>query len=149
MAKELIQLVADARDLSLLHDSWPVVAPTQLPIQWELGHLSTGGKWLGHEAGHSSASSAEVENAWICTSIPPIWLGSLSTGTIFTIYRDGVWGSGGIPPHIFNLGTRCRRAVSFTPRDRAPSTQWIGDWVCLRASLDNVEETDCLAMPGT
>jgi hypothetical protein len=35
-------------------------------------------------------------------------LSSLSTGTIFTVYNEGVWGSGGTAAHILNLGTSCR-----------------------------------------
>jgi hypothetical protein len=28
----------------------------------------------------------------------------------------------------------------FIPRETAPGTQWIGGWVCLRASLDAMEK---------
>jgi hypothetical protein len=49
------------------------------------------------------------------------------------------WGSGGIAPCILDLGTRWRWVVNFTPwplypRERAPSTHWIGP----RAGLDAV-----------
>jgi hypothetical protein len=42
------------------------------------------------------------------------------------------WGSGGIAPRILDLGTRWdewsdSRPGRFTPRERAPSTHWIGD----------------------
>jgi len=36
--------------------------------------LSLGVKRPGREADYSSSSSAEVKNAWSCTSIPPIRL---------------------------------------------------------------------------
>jgi hypothetical protein len=44
---------------------------------------------------------------------------------------------------FFNLGTRWRQVVSFTPRPpyprkRAPATHWIGGWVGPRAVLDAV-----------
>jgi hypothetical protein len=53
------------------------------------------------------------------------------------------WGSESIDPRILNLGTRrgewsASRPVRFTPRERAPSTHWIGDWVGPRAVLDAV-----------
>jgi hypothetical protein len=50
------------------------------------------------------------------------------------------WGSGGIAPRILDLGTRWERSASnpglFTPREKAPSTHWIGGWVVPRAVLD-------------
>jgi hypothetical protein len=48
------------------------------------------------------------------------------------------WGSGGIAPRILDLGTRWRCVVSFTPRERASSTHWIGGLVGSRAVLDAV-----------
>jgi hypothetical protein len=44
------------------------------PIQWVPGALSLEVKQLGHEADHSSPSSAEVTNVWSYTSIPPVCL---------------------------------------------------------------------------
>jgi hypothetical protein len=46
-----------------------------------------------------------------------------------------------VAPRILDLGTRWRWVVSFTPRplyprERAPSTHWIGGWVGPRAGLD-------------
>jgi hypothetical protein len=43
--------------------------------------------------------------------------------------------------------------VSFTlqplhPRERTPSTHWIGGWVGPRAGLDNVEKRKFLTLPG-
>jgi hypothetical protein len=35
--------------------------PTQLPIQWVPGALSSGVKWPGREADHSAPTSAEVK----------------------------------------------------------------------------------------
>jgi hypothetical protein len=49
------------------------------------GAFFLGIKWPGREADHSSPSSAEVKNAWSCTSTPPICLHgvvlSYSSGT--------------------------------------------------------------------
>jgi hypothetical protein len=54
--------------------SRPALRPIQPPIQWISGALSLGVKWLGYEADHSPPSSAEVKNAWIYTSTPPVHL---------------------------------------------------------------------------
>jgi hypothetical protein len=50
--------------------------PTQPPILllWVPGSISLGVKRPGREADHSPPSSAEVQNAWIYTSIPLIRL---------------------------------------------------------------------------
>jgi hypothetical protein len=48
------------------------------------------------------------------------------------------WGSGGIATLILDLDTRWRWEVSFTARQRAPGTHWIGHWVGPRAVLDAV-----------
>jgi hypothetical protein len=50
--------------------SRPAVGPIQPPIQWVPGALSLGVKWLGHEADHSSPTSAEVKKIWIYTFTP-------------------------------------------------------------------------------
>jgi hypothetical protein len=42
--------------------SRPGVGSTQPPVQWVLGALSLGVKWLGHEADHSLPSNAKVKN---------------------------------------------------------------------------------------
>jgi len=47
---------------------------TQPPIQWLMWALTSGVKWPGREAAHSPSSSAEVKNARICTSTPPVRL---------------------------------------------------------------------------
>jgi hypothetical protein len=52
----------------------PAVGPTQPPNLWVSGALSLGVKWPGDEDDHSPLSSAEVKNAWSCTSSPPIRL---------------------------------------------------------------------------
>jgi hypothetical protein len=49
------------------------------------------------------------------------------------------WESGGIEPHILDLGTRWRWVVSFTPWPLYPGTHWTGGWVGPRASLDVVK----------
>jgi hypothetical protein len=46
------------------------LGPTQPPMQWVPGALSLGVKRPGREADHSPLSSAEVKNAWSCTSTP-------------------------------------------------------------------------------
>jgi hypothetical protein len=46
------------------------LGPTQPPIQWVPGVLTLGVKRPGREADHSLPSSAEVKNAWSCTSSP-------------------------------------------------------------------------------
>jgi hypothetical protein len=48
--------------------SRPALGPTQPPIQWVLGALPLEVKRSGCEADHSPPSSAEVKNAWSCTS---------------------------------------------------------------------------------
>jgi hypothetical protein len=48
--------------------SRPNLRPTHPPTQWTSWALSTGVNWPGREDDHSSASSAEVENAWSYTS---------------------------------------------------------------------------------
>jgi hypothetical protein len=45
------------------------LVPTQPPIWWVPGALSTGVKRLGHEADHSSPSSADVKNGG---AVPPL-----------------------------------------------------------------------------
>jgi hypothetical protein len=49
--------------------SRPCLGPTQPPIQWVLGALSSGVKRLGREPNHSPPSSAEVKNGG---AIPPL-----------------------------------------------------------------------------
>jgi hypothetical protein len=51
--------------------SRPALGPTQPPIQWVQGALSSGVKQQGREADHSPPTSAEVKKMWIYTSIPP------------------------------------------------------------------------------
>jgi hypothetical protein len=40
------------------------------------------------------------------------------------------------------------RPGRFTPGERAPGTQWIGDWVDLRAGLDDLENKKFLTPLG-
>jgi hypothetical protein len=54
-----------------------------------------------------------------------------------------VWGSGGIAPHILNLGARWRWVVSFTHQPlyslwKTPGIHWRGGWVVPKASLETV-----------
>jgi hypothetical protein len=80
--------------------------PAQFPIQSVPGALSLGVKRPGCEADHSPAPSAEVKNAWIYTSTPPIRL------------------------HGVVLSSKKRR-VNFT--DRTSNESW--QWNCLLVSL--------------
>jgi hypothetical protein len=67
----------------------PTLEPTQPPIQWILGALSPGVKWLGHEADHSLPSSAKVKNMWCFTSIPVYLHGvmlSLAQGKLYLYF---------------------------------------------------------------
>jgi hypothetical protein len=54
----------------LTTESRLALGPTQLPIQWVPGTLSLGVKQWGHEAHHSTPSSAKVKNVWSYTSTP-------------------------------------------------------------------------------
>jgi hypothetical protein len=63
-----------AQSIVRLTASRPDLGPTQPPIQWVLGALSLGIKPPGCEADYSLPSSAEVKNAWSCTSTPQIHL---------------------------------------------------------------------------
>jgi hypothetical protein len=40
------------------------------------------------------------------------------------------------------------RPGRITPGERAPSTQWIGGWVDLRAGLDDLEKRKFFSLPG-
>jgi hypothetical protein len=55
-------------------ESRTALGSTQPPIQWVPGALSLWVKRPGREADHSRLSSAEVKNAWSCTSTPPVRL---------------------------------------------------------------------------
>jgi hypothetical protein len=41
-----------------------------------------------------------------------------------------------------------RQYLKFTSEERAPRTHWIGSWVDLRASLDDLEKRKFLTLPG-
>jgi hypothetical protein len=64
------------------------------------------------------------------------------------------WGSGGIVPCILILaldGSEWSASLPdhFTPRERAPITNWIGGWMGPRASLDKVvKRKESLPLPG-
>jgi hypothetical protein len=47
------------------------LGPSQPSLSWVPGALSLRLKRFGREDDHSHLSSAEVENAWSCTSTPP------------------------------------------------------------------------------
>jgi hypothetical protein len=54
---------AGVKDFFVASVSRPALGPTQPPVQWVPGVLSSGVKaWPGRDAGHSPPSSAEVEN---------------------------------------------------------------------------------------
>jgi hypothetical protein len=50
--------------------SSPALGPTQPPIEWVPGTVSSGVKRPGREADHSAPASAEVKKMWIYTSTP-------------------------------------------------------------------------------
>jgi hypothetical protein len=52
-----------------IHVSTLALGPTQPPIQWVKGTLSSGVERLGREADHSTTPSAEVKNSG---AIPPL-----------------------------------------------------------------------------
>jgi hypothetical protein len=52
--------------------------------------------------------------------------------TNYALHHEGVWGSGCIAPHFLDLG----------------STHWIGGWVDLIATLDDVEKRKILTLAG-
>jgi hypothetical protein len=63
----------------------------------------------------------------------------------WALRHEGVLGSGGIAPHILDLGTRwsewsASRPGRFFSRKRPPDTYCIGGWVGPRASLKVVEK---------
>jgi hypothetical protein len=64
--------------------SRPTVGPTQPPVQWVRGALCLELKRPWHEGNHSPSCSAEIKNAWNCTSTPPYVLIAcfLITGTV-------------------------------------------------------------------
>jgi hypothetical protein len=47
------------------------LGPTQPPIQWVPGALSSGVKWPGREADHSPPASTAVKKMWIYAFTPP------------------------------------------------------------------------------
>jgi hypothetical protein len=47
------------------------LGPTQPTIQWVLGVLSPGVKWLGREADQSPPTGVKVKKMWIYTTTPP------------------------------------------------------------------------------
>jgi hypothetical protein len=65
---------------------------------------------------------------------------------------EGIWGNGGTTQLIFNLGSRCRQVVSFTPRPlnyvKTSYVHWIEGWVVSRAGLDALEKREMLLLPG-
>jgi hypothetical protein len=64
------------QDLSLFHSIMTGVVPIQPPIQWVPGAFSLRVKQLGHEADHSSPSSAKVKKGGAITSTPQMSSGN-------------------------------------------------------------------------
>ena len=56
-------------DADLPRSVYSAVGPTKHPIQFVLGALFSGGKWLVCEVDHSSMSTTEVNNECRCTFI--------------------------------------------------------------------------------
>jgi hypothetical protein len=74
--------------------------------------------------------------------------------TNLALRHEDVWGSGCIDPHFLDLGTSWRWVVSFAPlplypRERAPTTHFIGCWVDPRAGLDDMEKWKIVYPKGT
>jgi len=65
---QILFSVGQRRDFSFFITSRPALGPIHPAIQWLPGPLSPEIKRSGREADHSHPSSAEVENAWSCTS---------------------------------------------------------------------------------
>jgi hypothetical protein len=61
----------------------PVLGPTEPPIQRVSGALSSAAKQPRRETDHPPTSSAEVENAWICTSSPHTALTALTINSMY------------------------------------------------------------------
>jgi hypothetical protein len=68
--------------------------------------------------------------------------------------HEDIWGSRGIAPPFLTSTLdvsewSCSRPCRFTPRERGPSTHWIGGWVGPRAGLDALEKKKkILPLPG-
>jgi hypothetical protein len=50
------------------------LGPTQPPIQWVLGVLSQGIKWLGREADHSPPFHAKIKNGGVIPPLPHVFM---------------------------------------------------------------------------
>jgi len=75
----------------LVTASRSALGPTQPPIEWVVGALTSGVKWMGREADHLSPSSAEVKTAWSYTPLPLYFFTAwylLSTGTSYLTSRE-------------------------------------------------------------
>jgi hypothetical protein len=65
-----------------------------------------------------------------------------------------VYGGVDVQIHIFLTLARvggewsASHPCHFTPRERAPGTQWTGGWVGPRASLDDMEKRKFLTLQG-
>jgi hypothetical protein len=66
-----VWVLVGARIFSSPHCPDQFWGPTQPPIQWVPGAVSSGVKWLAPEVYHSPPASGEVKNAWIYISSPP------------------------------------------------------------------------------
>jgi hypothetical protein len=53
------------RDFSLFQVSRPALGPTQLPVEWVVGPVTLGMKWLGCIANHSPPFSAKFKNGGV------------------------------------------------------------------------------------
>jgi hypothetical protein len=67
--------------------------------------------------------------------------------------HEGIWWSGGIAPQFLTStldGGEWSASLSgrFTPGDRDPGTYCIGGWMGPRSSLNAMEDTKLLPMPG-
>jgi hypothetical protein len=70
------------------------------------------------------------------------------------VHIKKTWVSGGIPPRILKLGTRCRWVVGLVLRqlylrERTPGAHWIGRWVGPTHVLDDLERWRTFTAAGS
>jgi hypothetical protein len=69
-------------------------------------------------------------------------------------YAQQLYGVVGVQSHVFLSSALAggewstSRSWCVTPRERAPSTHWIGGWVDSRTGLDDMEKLKFLILPG-
>ena len=93
---------------------WPPLWSIHIPILWVPGTLSHDAMWPVHVVEHWPLFSAEVRNAWSCTSavqyIFMVWCLNMGTVTVMlsvmllaVCWVTGVWFTGGARTFIFTI----------------------------------------------